>query len=68
MSQPSFAFCGTFLVESGQIMLFLFLLAASSFGHHSRLDPTCGQWEGEANPMWTQWTHVDLDGKRDEWG
>ena len=70
MSQPSFAFCGMLPVESGQIMFFIFFLVASISGHCSRPDPKHGQGEGggKANPMWTQWTHVDPDGKYDEWG
>lgn len=28
----------------------------------------CGQGNGEANPMWIQWTHVDSDEKNDDWG
>ena len=61
-------FVVTFPIESGQIMLFLFFLAASTSEHRSKTDPKCGQGEEEANPMCTQWTHVDPDGKSEKWG
>ena len=49
-------------------MIFPLFLVTSTSEHHSRPDPKCGKVEGEANLLWTQWTHVDLDGKGDEWG
>ena len=49
-----FAFCGTFPVESGQIMLFLFFLVASTSRLHFRPNQNRGQGEGEVDPMWTQ--------------
>ena len=49
-------------------MLFIFFLAAST--SRASLQTRHKVWTrgGESNPMWTQWRHVDQDGKRDEWG
>jgi len=57
-----------FQLNVANYAFFLFLLVASTFGHHSRLNPRCGQGEGVVDPMWTQWRNVDPGGRRDDWG